>query len=376
MDDVQGVHAFWDAMTTNLMDYEWFNRLPNNEKGRTPLRYFVVSSSMATYTSDGLSFVFPRDGDMLVGFKLDDDDGLGEELVTMTLMDCYPLTLRPDRITLALFGRTAIPMCAYYHGPTVMTVRRSRKFAAIYATALWFDDVLEPSYRAIGLTMRLRPLIFPINDTQCVIFAASMCGVGALVDMQRALTLPDLTAAVDRSATEQRRTRQRTLAIEHDLMRAAWHPSRMGSCLDIGEAAAFEVRAEERHLHDVMWVADGVCVVDAMFDDAECARLAVANAHAKTDDVRVTAFVRARLDAYVRWLRPCASACGAGDYVLRVFMRDRGRPCFGVRSKRGRAVILSAVAHKAHGTDPFDCVHFKLRSARSARMKTDVLCSP
>ena len=91
-----------------------------------------------------------------------------------------------------------------------------------------------------------------------------------------------------------------------------------------------------------------------------------------TRSARVTAFVRARLNAYVRWLRPCATACGAGDYVLRVFLRDRDR----VRPKRGRAVILSAVAHKAHGTDPFDCVHFKLRSARSARRKTDVLCSP
>ena len=375
-DDYDGVHVFWDAMATNLLDYEWFNGIPNKEKGHTPLCYSVVSSSMATYTTDERTYLFPRDGDMLVGFKLDDDDGLGEEPVTMTLMDCiYPLTLRPDRITLALFGRSAIPMCAYYHGPTVMTtMRQSRKFVAIYASALWSTYAIEPRCRAIGLTMRSHPLIFPINDTQCVAFLASMCGVGDGA-WPRALTLPDLTAAVDRSASEQRRTRQRTLAIEHDLMRAAWHPSRMGSCLDIGEAAAFEVRAEERHLHDVMWVADGVCVVDAMFDDAECARLAVANAHAKTDDVHVTAFVRARLDTYVRWLRPCASACGAGDYVLRVFLRDRDRPCFGVRPKRGRAVILSAVAHKAHGTDSFDCVHFKLRSARSARMKTDVLCS-
>lgn len=355
------VHAFWDAMATNLLDYEWFNRNAN-----TPLHYSVVYSSMVSYT-DGLTYVFPRDGDMLVGFKLDDDGGgLGDEPVTMTIMDCvYPLILRPGKITLALFGRTAIPTCAYYHGATVMTMRRPRKFAAIYATALRSKHVIEPNYLALMRTMRMRPMVFPINDTQCVAFVGSMCGVGALAAMRQltgALQLPDLTAAADPGVAEQRRTRQRTLAIEHDLMRAAWHPSRMGNCLDAEEAAAFDARAEERHLHDVLWVDDGVCVVDAMFDDAECARLA--HAH----DVRVTAFVRARLDAYVRWLRPCAFGNSPEDYVLRVFLRDRDRPCSGVRPKQGRAVILSAAAHKAQVTDPFECVHFTLRSARFAKM--------
>ena len=351
--DVPSVKAFWDAVATNLLDYEWYAH-----HGPTPLHFSVVYSSMVTYTRDGRTYVFPRDGDLLVGFKLD-DDGLGDEPVTMDLSGHrYSLTLRPHRIVLALHGRSAIPTGVYAFGTTVMTMLRPRKFEAIYATSAWSKKAMDlgPHYRAILHTMYSRALVFPFDDTQSVQFVASMCGVALSknIDPRYVIPLPDLTAAVDRCEAEQQRTRQRILAIEHDLMRAAWHPSRMGNCLDVGEAAAFEVRAPARRLHDVAWVADGTCMIDAMFDDAECERLQAS-------------LVRARLDAFVRWVRPCGFANGREDHVLRVFLRDQPVESGSVvRPKRGRAVIMPMAAHNATA-NANDWVSFRLRSARFAR---------
>jgi len=346
------VEAFWEDVKQNVQDYDWFN-----DTRSSTLRFDVVPSTDTAFR-EGRKHDLPRRGDILIGIALAADEP-GEEAVTMDIMGyTYDLALKPGHLTFALHGRTGIPTCAFWWSPVTMTTRRQLRFHTVYASC----------YGSLSMAA----VFHPVDDTHCVYFVHSMCGRGEIsYFQQRASTtflLPDLTRTVVHAA--HKRTRRRALAIKRELMEYAWHPSRMGRCMDVEEADAFGVQAVTRRLHDVVWIADGVCLLDAMFEDAECARLV---AKGGERDLRTTMFVRDRLSAFVRWARPCGLAgvtAGAhrDDYVLRVFLCDHDRPTgFHVRPKRGRAVILSMAVHNAH---PSDDITFKLRSTQVAYTKS------